>query len=97
MGSQGLRGGADSGLQGAQERALCIKEGFLEVMAFEMSLEGQMSFEQKNWGHERPWDTRAGPGSCEESGHHGVPCPTCLVHPLPPTRGQSVQEGEEAG
>ena len=58
MGSQGLRGGADSGLQGAQKRALCIKEGFLEVMAFEMSLEGQMSFEQKNRGHERPWDTR---------------------------------------
>lgn len=28
------------------------------MMAFEMSLEGQMSFEQKNWGHECPWDTR---------------------------------------
>lgn len=53
MGSQGPQRGTDSRLQGIQKRALGIKgikEGFLEVMAFEMSLEGQTEFERESWG-----------------------------------------------
>lgn len=51
--SQGPQRGTDSRLQRIQKRALGIKgikEGFLEVMAFEMSLEGQTEFKRESWG-----------------------------------------------
>lgn len=50
MRSQGPQRGTDISPLGIRKRALGIKgikEGFLKVVAFEMSLEGQTGFEQE--------------------------------------------------
>lgn len=56
VGSQGPQWGTDRGLQEIQKRVRGIRESFLEVVAFEMSLGEQVGFSQEVLRCEHLWD-----------------------------------------
>lgn len=93
VGSRGPQWGTDRGLREIQKRVRGIRESFLEVVAFEMSLGEQVGFEQEERRCEHLWDASRLVQEVEGSWPGQAPRPAPLAPPLPPTRGESHSRG----
>lgn len=95
-GSQGPQWGTDRGLQEIQKRVRGIRESFLEVVAFEMSLGEQVGFEREVLRCEHLSDAGRLVQEAEGSWPGQAPRPVPLVPPLLPTRGESHSRGADS-